>query len=312
MENERKASCEEISSLIIGYIDGELDVADAELVARHIKECADCRKLYSDMLSVCRAAAESAYKPPRELHARVMSAVRAEKTGRARRTGMKRVTIYAGIGIAAMLCISIGITAMFKHLVSSPDSASAGTQELCLTDGAVAKSAGSGSYIFNNSGSEFNEILRSNAYYSICVNPTADTKGGSDETKAEESTETTDKNAVSNETSPATTAAELPETTCVPCSTGAPGINVSDASNAFNLIGEWYLSSSDGKQVVLVFYDTSGFKLTDTAGRITTGDYEATGSVISFIYYGNTSKYSYNVYGSELSLTHLSGDLLIR
>lgn len=312
MENERKASCEVISGLIIGYIDGELDVADAELVARHIKECADCRKLYSDMLSVCRAAAESAYKPPRELHARVMSAIRAEKTGSARRTGMKRVTLYAGIGIAAMLCISIGITAMFKHLISSPDSAPAGTQELCLTEGVALKSAGSGSFIFNNSGSEFNEILRSNAYYSICENPTADATGGSAETKAEESTDTTEKSAVSTETSPVTSAAALPETTCVPCSTGAPDMNYSVSNNAFSLIGEWYLSSSEGKQIVLVFYDATGFKLTDTTGRITTGNYEATGSVISFIYYGNTSKYSYTVYGSELSLIHLSGDGLIR
>jgi hypothetical protein len=91
-----------------------------------------------------------------------------------------------------------------------------------------------------------------------------------------------------------------------------PDVNNSILNNAFNLIGEWYLTSSDGKQIVLVFYDATGFKLTDTAGRITTGNYEATGSVISFIYYGNTAKYSYSIFGSELSLTHLSGDGLIR
>lgn len=290
MEHERKTCCDQVSGLIIEYIDGELDGDTAELAARHIAECADCRKLYRDMTAVCRAVAESAYEAPAELHGRVMAAVRA---GRVRRR-IKRITMYAGVGVAAMLCVTLGVRAMLGRLGNGADKASGTNEKYYLMDDCADYSYKSEVLIFNNSGSELNDIYRAsvaaeNAMKSQAQGDNALCKGES-ETDSEIN--------------------DLPETTCAACSTGAPATPAECGSLC--LAGEWNLTEADGSQVVLRFLNTTDFYLTDAKGSVTAGRYEVSGGMVSFIYDGGRADYDFTVSGSALELSHLRGDRLIR
>lgn len=311
MEQERKACCEEISGLIIEYIDNELDITTAELVSRHIGECADCRKLYSDMITVCRAAADSAYEAPLELHDRVMCAVKNSKVGKARRFNIKRISTYFGIGIAAMLCISIGATTIFKLLANDTDTATLGTSEKYTLTGDAARSTPSNSFIFTNSGYDCDKLYSSQLQIADST-ATTESAGGTNEDKVDESIETKGNQPVTTDTSTETRAASTSETTCSPCSTSGQNIDYTAGNSMISLVGEWNLTDINGNKIVIVFYNSTDFKLTDTTGRITTGTYQVTETIIAFIYDGISSEYRYYLCSNELSLTHLSGEGFIK
>jgi len=56
-------NCERMESLLDGYLDGELDVAERAEVERHLAACGDCHRLLAELKGLKRAAGEL----PREL-----------------------------------------------------------------------------------------------------------------------------------------------------------------------------------------------------------------------------------------------------
>ena len=106
-------TCNRVSALISEYIDGELDDETAAAVASHIASCDDCRRLYEEISAVCRAVSDAGeVQVPDGLHERIMSAVRTEKHASRRR---KTVT-YLGLGVAAMLCISVMSSTLIQRM----------------------------------------------------------------------------------------------------------------------------------------------------------------------------------------------------
>jgi hypothetical protein len=305
MEHERKLGCKEISSLVIEYIDGELDSVTAELVKLHISECADCRKLYNDMRAVCSAAAESAYEAPCELHDRVMTAVRAEKLAKARRYGMKRISMYFGIGIAAMLCISVGASALFNYFSKNSKIYTIGANGAFEIKNDSGSSYASNSFIFNNS------CLDKSYIYQADRAPKAETSSEEDFNDKNLSPDSTSSVEGKNSESSAETYT-ISETTYAACATCVPEFNYAASDKAANFVGEWTLTDTEGKRIVIVFSNVNDFTLTDTTGKVTAGTYEVSETIIIFRYNGITAEYRYYLNGSELVLTYLSGDGLIK
>ena len=111
-------TCNRVSALISEYIDGELDDETAAAVASHIASCDDCRRLYEEISAVCRAVSDAGeVQVPDGLHERIMSAVRTQKHASRRR---KTVT-YLGLGVAAMLCISIMSSTLIQRMGTNAD-----------------------------------------------------------------------------------------------------------------------------------------------------------------------------------------------
>ncbi|NLW74311.1 MAG: hypothetical protein GX057_05380 [Clostridiales bacterium] len=290
MKFEAGAACEVVSGLIIEYIDGELDKEAAELVERHIETCTDCRKLYRDFKVVCRATAEAAYPVPGELHTRVMTAVRADKKARLRTRLMKRVSAYAGVGIAAMLCIFIGIAAIFGGLDKNADTFSPLSEK--MSDEA-AEALAMSQYVFN----------RATALDKL-INEASDR---SSETEYECHSVTKD-NAF---TEPDTAALPQPD---APAETKATAAEMLDSSrnNAALLVGCWELTTDSGRMVTLTITTDNTFTIVDTDKNVITGNYTVSDNVISLSYPGGTSEYKYYIEDEGLGLSNISGDDIIK
>ena len=115
MDEKRNSSltCDQVSELISEYIDGELDTATTEAVASHIDNCDACRQLYEEISAVCRAVSEAGeVQIPDGLHERIMDSVNAQKRASRRR----RSITYLGIGVAAMLCISVMSSTLIQRM----------------------------------------------------------------------------------------------------------------------------------------------------------------------------------------------------
>ena len=119
--DEKRASeltCKRVSALISEYIDNELDDDTAAAVASHIESCADCRQLYDEICAVCRAVSEAGEaQVPNGLHERIMDSVRAQKRALRRR----KVVTYLGLGVAAMLCISVMSSTLIQRMGTNGD-----------------------------------------------------------------------------------------------------------------------------------------------------------------------------------------------
>jgi hypothetical protein len=284
MKFEAGAACDVVSGLIIEYIDGELDKETAELVARHIETCPDCRKLYRDLVAVCRAATEAAYPAHGELHTRVMAAVRADKKARL----MRRVSAYAGVGIAAMLCIFIGAAAIFGDLGRNADLFSGFSAEMSNNK---TEAPAMSQYLFNRATAQ--DKLRDEA--SSCSSDTGIecfdvTK---DDTIAEADT------------------ADL--TQIAPADSEATSDKSGDSlHNAALLVGCWELATDSGKAVTLTMTTANTFTLVDTGKNVITGSYTILDDVISFSYPGGVSEYRYYIGNEGLGLSNISGDDIIK
>ncbi len=111
-------TCKQVSRLISEYIDNELDEATAAAVASHIEHCDDCRRLYDEISAVCRAVSEAGeVQVPDGLHERIMNSVRTQKRAARRR----RTITYLGIGVAAMLCISVMSSTLIQRMGINED-----------------------------------------------------------------------------------------------------------------------------------------------------------------------------------------------
>ncbi len=111
-------ACSAVGESISAYLDGELSEVDTAALEAHLQDCPDCARLCAALRSLRAELAGAELDPPPALHDRIMSRIRREN--RLRR--IRRITVAASAGLAAMFCfVIIGGTAMSR--MTSADNA---------------------------------------------------------------------------------------------------------------------------------------------------------------------------------------------
>lgn len=73
-------NCEEVTRLVDGYLDGELDPIASEKIERHLRDCRKCEQTYETQGALLRAVDTSApyFKAPAELRLQLQTSLRNE------------------------------------------------------------------------------------------------------------------------------------------------------------------------------------------------------------------------------------------
>ena len=114
--------CENIEKLIAAYADGELEGVQKDFVKAHIENCPHCAELYREYLALNEALGACAERAPDDLCDKVMAAIREEKAAPATKSRgimLGRAATWMGVGVAAMLCISVATTALVRHMINN-------------------------------------------------------------------------------------------------------------------------------------------------------------------------------------------------
>ena len=114
--------CENIEKLIAAYADGELEGVQKDFVKAHIESCPHCAELYREYLALNDALCACAERAPDDLCDKVMAAVREEKAAPAARSRgilLGRAATWMGVGVAAVLCVSVATTALVRHMAEN-------------------------------------------------------------------------------------------------------------------------------------------------------------------------------------------------
>src|SRR5260370_36482944 len=84
---------EEVTKLMDGYLDGELDPITSQTIERHLRDCPNCDQAYKTNGSLIRAIGNATpyYRAPAELRERIQSSLREEMAARP----MRNVAPYA-------------------------------------------------------------------------------------------------------------------------------------------------------------------------------------------------------------------------
>ncbi len=103
--------CEKVRSLLHDYIEGTLNRGIADQVEAHLNRCADCRREWQFVNGIWRGLETlPEVTPPADLHARIMTHVRANT--RAREAQQRRFLwrwLVPSLSAAAVLVIAIGL-----------------------------------------------------------------------------------------------------------------------------------------------------------------------------------------------------------
>lgn len=92
--------CEQVKNLLNDYIEGSVSEALRERVQAHLNVCADCQREYRFAQSIWRGlSAMPEVAPPADLHARIMTHVRANTRAR---EAQQRVALWRWAGAAAV------------------------------------------------------------------------------------------------------------------------------------------------------------------------------------------------------------------
>lgn len=84
-------NCEEVTKLVDGYLDGELDAVTNQGIEGHLRDCRSCEQAYKAHGALLRAIGNSApyYKAPAELRQRIQSSLRNEIGAKVARNGTR-------------------------------------------------------------------------------------------------------------------------------------------------------------------------------------------------------------------------------
>src|SRR4051812_12373171 len=76
-------NCGEVTNLMEGYLDGELDPITNQRIERHLRDCPACEQAYQAHSALIRAieTATPYYRTPVELRQRIQSSLREEIAG---------------------------------------------------------------------------------------------------------------------------------------------------------------------------------------------------------------------------------------
>lgn len=112
--------CKSIETLLEAYADGELNQTQKRKVEEHVAHCPHCAALLDEYLTLNAAIANCAVKAPEGFAESVMTAIVQEqgKAEKSRGKGVRlgKIAPYLGVGMAAMLCISVLSTALVRYV----------------------------------------------------------------------------------------------------------------------------------------------------------------------------------------------------
>lgn len=115
--------CDQMEELIAAYADGELQGEQKQQLEAHLAECPHCAELYREYLAISKALAGCEKRAPEDLCDKVMQTIREQNTAPVKQTrGIRlgRAAGWIGVGVAAMLCISVASTALVRYIVLHP------------------------------------------------------------------------------------------------------------------------------------------------------------------------------------------------
>ncbi len=116
-------NCKKIEKLLSAYADGELNEQQKALVAQHVAHCPHCAALLDEYLALNAAIEDCAVQAPEGFTERVMQAIEREQAapvkpqGRGVRLG--KIAPFVGVGVAAVLCISVVSTSLVKYVIKN-------------------------------------------------------------------------------------------------------------------------------------------------------------------------------------------------
>lgn len=120
-ENERPHGREHEAcfSELSAYIDGELDGIEEARVRSHIEECPECREMYERLIMLSGKIKNACPEIPRDLHERIMGAVRNESGKNKRRISnlgisLRRHLLPIGAGAVAVICLVLVGSPVFR------------------------------------------------------------------------------------------------------------------------------------------------------------------------------------------------------
>lgn len=120
-ENERPHGGEHEAcfSELSAYIDGELDGTEEARVRSHIEECPACREIYERLVLLSGKIKNACPEIPRDLHERIMSAVRNESGKKKRGIQdwsrlLHRHLLPIGAGAVAVICLVLVGSPVFR------------------------------------------------------------------------------------------------------------------------------------------------------------------------------------------------------
>ncbi|MBR4295288.1 MAG: zf-HC2 domain-containing protein [Clostridia bacterium] len=114
-DNLTVLDCDRVREDISAYLDGELEANDAEKIRNHIESCNDCRELlehFSDISLCVRQTVDI----PDDLHLKIMESVNVQKAKEkiSISSRMRKIGLWCGAGVAAVLCLAVINSPMFK------------------------------------------------------------------------------------------------------------------------------------------------------------------------------------------------------
>jgi len=89
-------NCQEITDLMDGYLDGELDPITSQKIEQHLRDCRKCKQTYEAHTALARAISQGApyYKASTELRQRVQSSYGKQSVQKQRTTVGDRTTCW--------------------------------------------------------------------------------------------------------------------------------------------------------------------------------------------------------------------------
>ncbi len=134
--------CQEYQELISRMLDEDLDTAEREALAEHVKRCPDCAAVYVAFRSLSESLSEDLVEPSPDLHEKIMADVRREAMRTRNAAHHHHRRWHTVTTAAACLLLVVAAALSFPKIAGrkgAPQTAAAGTQETVLTDTAAAE-----------------------------------------------------------------------------------------------------------------------------------------------------------------------------
>lgn len=115
--------CKQIEELLEAYADGELNETQKAYVEQHVANCPQCKAVLDEYLALNAVIADCTMQAPEGFTERVAAAIKQEKAAAAKPQGkgvrLGRIAPLIGIGVAAMLCLSVASSTLVKFVVEN-------------------------------------------------------------------------------------------------------------------------------------------------------------------------------------------------
>lgn len=292
--------CAAVAELFDAYTDGDIDAGTASRVREHLDGCPECRQLYSDLAAVRAAVADSKYEVPDRLHDKIMAGVRREQKAERRAASRRRLVRIAGLGTAALLCITIGMTALIRHIPSFGNDA----DNIYLSGGLEITYPTNNEYSSEMSGTRLPAETDNSNWDNIqkeeIETGAASAPDGLDGATCEAEKPSADKEVNDPLYSVSDTIATPSDLPTEDNSQGKPADSVTYIS------GEWTMSV-DGKDYLLNLSDSGSFNYSLGNNIILSGKYYIVGERMVFESSGEYTFFDYSIDKGRLHLTYISG-----